>query len=63
MVKRWKGGGGINREVGIDIYILLYIKLITINIKTYCIAHGTLLNALHDLYGKESKKQWIYTVY
>ena len=38
-----KGRGGINWEIGIDIYTLQYIKWI---IRTYCIAQGTLLNTL-----------------
>ena len=42
-------GGGINWEIGIDIYTLLYIKYIT-NIDSYLfslyIAQGTLLNTL-----------------
>ena len=40
MVTRGKGGGGINREVGIDIYTLLHIKLITINIKNLLYSPG-----------------------
>ena len=36
--------GGINWEIGIDIYTLLSIKYIPI--RTYCIAQGTLLNIL-----------------
>ena len=40
MVNRGKGGGGINREVGIDIYTLLHIKLITINIKNLLYSPG-----------------------
>ena len=38
-----KRRGGINWEIGIDIYTLLYIKQIT---RTYCMAQGTLLNTL-----------------
>ena len=37
------GGGGMNWEIGIDIYTLLCIKDIK---RTYCIAQGTLFNAL-----------------
>ena len=37
-------GGGMNWEIGIDIYTLLYLKWITN--RTYCIAQGTLLNVM-----------------
>ena len=36
--------GDINWEIGIDIYILIYIKEMTS--KTFCIAQGTLFNTL-----------------
>ena len=38
------GRGGINWEVGTDIYTLLYIN--TPLIRTYCIAEGPLFNTL-----------------
>ena len=37
------GGGGIVRECGINMYTLLYLKLMT---KTYCITLGTLLTII-----------------
>lgn len=37
-------GGGMDWEVGIDIYILLYMERIIMG--TYCIAQGNLLNTL-----------------
>ena len=37
-------GGGIVREFGIDMYTLLYFKLITK--RTYCIAQETLLDVM-----------------
>ena len=59
-------GGGINWEIGIDIYTLLYIKYIT-NIDSYLfslyIAQGTLLNTLQwPIWKKNLKKknEWIY---
>ena len=36
-------GEGLVREFGMDMYTLLYLKWIT---RTYCIAHGTLLNVM-----------------
>ena len=46
----WVGVGdgcreGIVREFGMDMYTLLYLKWIT---RTYCIAHGTLLNVMRQ---------------
>ena len=35
---------GIVRKFGVDMYTLLYLKWITT--RTYCIAHGTLLNVM-----------------
>ena len=36
-------GGVIIREIGIDVYTLLYLKWMTNKILSYCIAQGTLL--------------------
>ena len=45
MVVREEGcGEGIVRELGIDMYTLLYSKWIPI--RTYCTAQGSLLNAM-----------------
>ena len=44
MVTGGKGGVGIVRELGIDIYTLLYLKPKTNN--TYCIAQGIQLNII-----------------
>ena len=44
MVTKGERRGGINGEIVIDIYTLLYIKQITN--KDLCIAHGTLPNTL-----------------
>ena len=43
MVTKWKRRRGINREIEIDIYALLYIKQ---TIRTCYIVQGTLLNTL-----------------
>ena len=49
--------GGINCEIGIDIYTLLYIKEITK--KDLLIAQGTQYSVMAYM-GKEYKKEWIY---
>ena len=41
---RWVGTGGIVRELGVDMYTLLYLQWITT--KTYCRTQGTLLNVM-----------------
>ena len=43
--KREVWAEGIVRELGIDMYTLLYLKWITV-VRTYCIAQGTLLNVI-----------------
>ena len=48
-------GGGINWEIGIDIYILLYIKQITDKDLLYSTGNSTQYS--NGLYGKESKKR------
>ena len=40
----WVGAGGIVRELGMDMYTLLYLKWITT--KTYCRTQGILLNVM-----------------
>ena len=41
LVTRWVVGGGINREIGIDLYTLLYIKQITDKDLVYSIGNST----------------------
>ena len=43
MDTKGEGGGGMNWEIGIDIYMLLILCIKEI---TYCVAQGTLLSAL-----------------
>ena len=52
-------GGGINWEIGIDIYTLLYIKQITNKDLLYSTRNSTLYSVMAYM-GKESKKEWIY---
>ena len=51
MDTKGKGGGGMNWEIGIDIYILLFIQSITNEDLRY--STGTILGVLCDLHGKE----------
>ena len=51
-----RGVGGMNWEAGNDVYTLLWIKWL---IRIYCIARGTLLNALRwPKVGRKYKKEW-----
>ena len=50
--RRW---GGINWEIGIDIYTLLYIKQITNKDLLYSAGHSTQYSVMAYM-GKESKK-------
>ena len=52
-------GGGINWEIGIDIYILLYIKQIT-NKDLLCSTGNSSQHSVMTYMEKESKKEWIY---
>ena len=54
-----KEGGGINWEIGIDIYILLYIKWIINKDLLYSTGNSTQYSVMNYM-GKESKKEWIY---
>ena len=56
---RGKGGGGINWEIGIDLYMLLYIKQIT-NKNLLCSTGNSTQYSVMVYMGKESKKEWIY---
>ena len=57
---REKGSvGGINWEIGIDIYTLLYIKQITNKNLLYSTGNSTQYSAMTYV-GIESKKEWIY---
>ena len=51
-------GGWINREIGIDIYTLLYIKQITNNL-VYSTGNSIQYSVMTYM-GIESKKEWIY---
>ena len=61
MVKRGKGGEGINREVGIDIYILLYITQVTNKDLPYSTGNST--QYCNDLYGKSLKQNVFMYMY
>ena len=50
-------GGGINWEIGIDIYTLLYIKQITNKDLLYSTGNSMQYSVLAYM-GKESKKEW-----
>ena len=52
-------GGGINWEIGIDIYTLLYIKQITNKNLLYSTGNSTQYSVM-TYTGKESKKEWVY---
>ena len=52
------GGGGINQELGINRYTLLYIKQINNNF--LFIAQGTIVYLVVTYNGKESEKQYIF---
>ena len=52
-------GGGINWEIGIDIYTLLYIKLVTNKDLLYSTGNSTQYSVMTYM-GKESKKEWIH---
>ena len=54
-----KHGGGINWEIGIDIYTLLYIKQITNKDLLYSTGNSTQYSVMTYM-GKESKKECIY---
>ena len=51
--------GGINWEIGTDIYTLLYIKQITNKDLLYSTGNSTQYSVMAYM-GKESKKEWIY---
>ena len=53
-------GGGLNQEVGINIYTLLYIKQITIEDLPYSARNYTLLSIIITYNGKQSEKEYIY---
>ena len=50
-------GAGINREIEIDIYTLLYIKQITNKDLLYSTGNSTWYSVMTYM-GKESKKKW-----
>ena len=52
-------GGGINWEIGINIYTLLYIKQI-INKDLLSSTGNSTQYSVMAYMGKESKKEWIY---
>ena len=55
---REKVGGGINCEIGIDIYTLLYIKQITNKNLLYSTENSTQYSVMTYM-GIESKKEWV----
>ena len=59
MVTRGEKGRGINWEIGIDVYTLLYIKYIT-NKDLLCSTGNSTQYSVMTYMGKESKKEWIY---
>ena len=52
-------GGGINWEIGIDVYTLLYIKQLTNKDLPYSTGNSTQYSIMTYM-GKESKKEWVY---
>ena len=54
-----KEGGGINWEIGINIYTLLYIKQISNKNQLYSTGNSTQYSVMTCM-GIESKKEWIY---
>ena len=54
---KWQGG--INWEIGIDIYTLLYIKQITNKNLLYSTGNSTQYSVM-TYRGNESKKEWIH---
>ena len=59
MVTRGEKGRGINWEIGIDVYTLLYIKYIT-NKDLLCSTGNSTQYSVMTYMGKESKKEWIH---
>ena len=51
--------GGINWEIGIDVYTLLYVKLITNKDLLYSTENSTQYSVVTYM-GKECIKEWIY---
>ena len=56
-----KGGreGGMNWEIGIDIYTILYTKQITNENLLYSTGNSTQRSVVTEM-GRKSKKEWIY---
>ena len=54
-----KGGGGMNWEIGIDIYTLVYMKQVT-NENLLCNTGNSTQCSVVTQMGRESKKEWIY---
>ena len=54
-----RGWGGINWELGIHIYTLLWIKQITNRDLLYSTGDSTQYSVIIYM-GKESEKEWIY---
>ena len=54
-----KGGGGMNCEIGIDIYTLVYMKQVT-NENLLCNTGNSTQCSVVTQMGRESKKEWIY---
>ena len=56
MATRGQAGGGINWEIGIDTYTLLYIKQITDKNLLYSMVSSAQYSVMTNM-GKESKKE------
>ena len=59
VTKAKRAEGGINWEIGIDTYTLLYIQQITQKDLLYSTGNSTQYSVM-AYRGKESKKEWIY---
>ena len=59
MVTKGERGEGIHWEIGINIYILLYIKEMTNKNLLYSTGNSTQYSVMLYM-GIESKKEWIY---
>ena len=54
-----EGGGGINWEIGTDIYTLLYIRQVVNKDLLYSTGNSTQYSIITYM-GKEPDKEWIY---
>ena len=61
MVTKGERGEGINWEIGVDIYTLLYIKYITNKKLLYSTGNSTQYSVM-TYTETESKKEWVYVL-